>query len=1118
LPAQSPAPPSAITPSESKSKAEFSQEPAVLEYVHCSMRYENDGSGTRETRARIRVQTPAALTLAGQLVFQYTATDEEVEIESVRVIKPDGSVVTAGPDTVQDLSAPVTREAPMYTDARQKHVTVPGVSVGDAVEYDVVTMAKPLLPGQFWQIWNFESRVIALDEQLDLNVPSNRTLKIKSSEGMEPSISVEGDRRIYHWATSNLKTPPPIDLFKAFNFDVIKLLEGERPPSPPRVMFSTFQSWSDVADWYSQLEHDKRTPTPEIRAKADEITRGLETDEAKAEALYYWVSQNIRYVSLSFGVGRYQPHLAANVFANRYGDCKDKTTLLEAMLEAEGLHGQPVLANAVADVDPDVPNPLQFDHVFEFLHVGSKDVWLDTTLGVAPFGYLAPQLRGKESLVVSAMPSKELRKTPQELPLTVEYRVGVKGIVDAEGTLDATVELQSRGDLEVLIRLLNDHLSQDQLAKSADTVLARTNGFLYNSVQYTDFKVINGSDSSHPVKAQFHVSGKLMYVNPKDSTREQLTAALTTIPLTQLRVLNLLPKAESKPVPPENAESLPVDLKGPKSYSLDVELAFASLVGSEVPPPREFRITKDFAEYASLDSWKDNVYHGSKSLDLRVATVPSSDSKDYAAFAEKIFETMPKAIPAATKPVTVSGDSKPAHDSNATSAPRTSAVTKPVTVSGDSNSAHDPPSEAVDLYKQGQEESKRKNWASAIEAFGSAVKMDPQYPDAWRELGRAHMYARQYPDAEAAFRKYLQLAPDNHLAYLNIAWALYTEGKYQEDADLMEKRIAVAPTDGDALYRLGMAYLALDRPEPAVPVLERATVQFPKYVAAQFALGGAYLGTKQDARALEAFRVALKLDDSEGMLNNAAYTLSVHSSSLDVAESWSLRSIEVVEKELNDSSLSNVQSRTWGLVVQVGQYWDTMGWIKFQQGKMDAAEKYVHAAWQITDDLAIGLHLGRIYETQGRKNDAVQTYLAALVTVPADRLLNDDAKETRKRLSELLGSDSEADDRLSQSRKKKSSWRMVNIPNPGAALGIAQYTVMIDANSRVVEIAATSSDDPLAALNDAVRAATMPQSFPDPTLKKLPRLSTLACAAADQPCVFALVPASAASRLAPPTE
>jgi Domain of Unknown Function with PDB structure (DUF3857) len=256
------------------------------------MRYENDGSGTREVRSRIRVQTTAGLTVAGQLVFQYNATDEQINVRSVRILNKDGSIVTAGPEAVQDLSAPITQGAPVYTDARQKHVTVPGIAVGDIAEYDVAIEAKPTLRGQFWRIWTFADGAIALDEQLDLNVPSNRMLKIKSSEGVKSSVSVEGDRRLYHWSTSNSKTPPAVDIFQDFNFDVIKLLEGNRPPPAPRVMFSTFQSWTDVAEWYAQLERERRIPTPEIRARADAITRGQQTEEAKAQALYYWVWQH----------------------------------------------------------------------------------------------------------------------------------------------------------------------------------------------------------------------------------------------------------------------------------------------------------------------------------------------------------------------------------------------------------------------------------------------------------------------------------------------------------------------------------------------------------------------------------------------------------------------------------------------------------------------------------------------------------------------------------------------------------------------------------------------------------------------------------------------------------
>ena len=915
LSAQSSATLGAGNKSDSTVKQDFSQEPWIYEYRHAVIRYENDGSGTREVRARVHVQTPAGLNSAGQLIFEYNALDEEVEIRSVRVLKSDGSTITAGPETLQDLSAPVAREAPMYTDARQKHVTVPGLAVGDIVEYDVVINAKPLLAGQFWYIWNFDRRVIALDEQLDLNVPANRTVKIKGPEGIESSNHVEGDRRLYHWATANLKTPPPVDIFKDFKFDVIKLLEGERPPPPPRVLFSTFQSWTEIADWYAELERERRVPTPEIRAKADEIARDQKTDEAKAQAVYYWVSQNIRYVSLSFGVGRYQPHYAAEVFSNRYGDCKDKTTLLEAMLEAEGMHAHAVLANSIVDVDPDVPNPLQFDHAFTFVQASGKDTWLDSTLGVGPFGYLLPHLRGKEALVVSGAHTAGLRQTPQDFPFTVEYRVGVDGTVDANGTLDSTVTLETRGDLEVLIRLLNNHLSQEQLDKSADSVLARTNKFLYDSVHYTDFRVLNATDTSQPVKAQFRVTGKMMYVNPKGATQAQLTSVLTAMPISQWHLLSLLPAAESKLDSDGKLQQVATNLKGPRSYSLSLNLAFGTLVASDPPPENELHVRAKFAEYAASDSWKGNTFHASRSLDLRVPTIAAADSKKYEDFVVKVAEANP--VPYAAKKdsaAKLAGGLMPkagasASSTSSASAPQPTesahaATTEPVHDAEADPVLHVRTKETFDLYKHGQEEATRKNWANAIEAFGAVVKADPQYSDAWRELGRAHMYARQYAEAEAAFRKYLELAPDDHLAYLNMAWALSTEKKYALVEDLLVKRIAVAPKDGDALYRLGLAYLALHLPERAVSVLERSVVQLPKYALAHFALGRAYLETQQEGLALETFRGVLKLDDSENMLNSVAYTLAEHASNLDDAEMWSQLPIGVVEKELNKTSLS----------------------------------------------------------------------------------------------------------------------------------------------------------------------------------------------------------------------
>ena len=120
-----------------------------------------------------------------------------------------------------------------------------------------------------------------------------------------------------------------------------KLKTFWREPARPRAGHHVLHSWEEVGRWYAGLERDRRQPTPELRAKADELVRGKQTDLEKIEAIYDFVAKNFRYVSLSFGVGRYQPHAASEVLANQYGDCKDKNTLVAGLLEAVGLATRP---------------------------------------------------------------------------------------------------------------------------------------------------------------------------------------------------------------------------------------------------------------------------------------------------------------------------------------------------------------------------------------------------------------------------------------------------------------------------------------------------------------------------------------------------------------------------------------------------------------------------------------------------------------------------------------------------------------------------------------------------------------------------------------------------------
>ena len=159
---------------------DYSQESFVIEQMHSTYRFETDGTGRKETVARIRVQSEAGVQQWGQLQEGYNSANERVDIGYVRVLKADGTVVKAGEDAVQDLSAPVEHEAPVYTDYRQKHITVPGLRPGEVLEYDLVTVTHTALAaGQFWTEYEFDNSNINLDETLDVDVPAGRTLKLK---------------------------------------------------------------------------------------------------------------------------------------------------------------------------------------------------------------------------------------------------------------------------------------------------------------------------------------------------------------------------------------------------------------------------------------------------------------------------------------------------------------------------------------------------------------------------------------------------------------------------------------------------------------------------------------------------------------------------------------------------------------------------------------------------------------------------------------------------------------------------------------------------------------------------------------------------------------------------
>src|SRR5277367_6023760 len=382
-------------PPQPDPKPDYSKEAFVIEQSSTEITFENDGTGTREASGRIRIQSDAGVQRYGLLTFAYQNSTENVDIDYVRVQKLDGTSVATPPDNIQDMATEITREAPFYSDLREKHIAVKGLSVGDVLEFHVRWHnPKPLAPGQFWYAYNFSRESIILSEKLKISLPRDRAVKWKSPD-VKPVVTEESAHRVFTWSTSQLEHKSSEQEKSDQDQKLYQAARGQLPS--PDVLISSFQSWGEVGRWYGDLQQERVKPSPEIRAKALELTKGATDDNAKLRAIYKYVSTEFRYIGIAFGIGRYQPHSAADVLANQYGDCKDKQTLLASLLDAVGIKAYPALINASYEIDVDVPSPGQFDHVIGMVPEANESVWLDTTPEVAPYAFLLRPLRNKNA-------------------------------------------------------------------------------------------------------------------------------------------------------------------------------------------------------------------------------------------------------------------------------------------------------------------------------------------------------------------------------------------------------------------------------------------------------------------------------------------------------------------------------------------------------------------------------------------------------------------------------------------------------------------------------------------------------------------------------------------------
>jgi tetratricopeptide (TPR) repeat protein len=1035
-------PPHDARPPKTDQKPDYSQEAFVVEQYRSLYRFENDGTGRKETTARIRVQSEAGVQQWGQIQVGYNSANERVEIPYVRVIKADGSIVKAGDDAVQDLSAPLEQQAPVYTDYRVKHITVPGLRPGEVLEYRLVTVIHtPLAPGEFWTDYDFDKSNIDLDEEVDVDVPARRPLKLKTKAGMDPKISEQDGRRLYHWTNSHLEREDD-KKDKENDKKKKKTPDDDRPD----IQLTSFVSWEQIGRWYAGLEKDRRAPSPEVRAKAEELTRGLNTDLDKVQALYDFVAKNFRYVSLSLGLGRYQPHAASDVLHNQYGDCKDKHTLLASLLEAENMHASSVLINSTRKLDPDVPSPSQFDHVITLLPMAKPDeeVWMDTTSEVAPFRLLAYTLRKKQALVIPASGTPHLEQTPADTPTPDSEIAEVEGKINGIGKLEVHVHYTFRGDEELMLRSIFRRLPEAQWQHVVENVNAGMGG------EVTNLKISDPAATREPFTMTYDVSRP----NFLDWSKKKSDLPL---PLCQFNMPDLGDAAD-------DADSEPLKL-GPKAeyvYKIKLELPAKYIAHAPLP----FSLKRDYAEYQATYKLDGTSFSAARTLTLHQDELPAQRASDYQAFRRAVGSDLSQFLSLET---TVAGT-----------------VAAP------------PDMKADDLFESGRAAYSANNLPLAVELLKRATEVDPKNKYAWYVLALCYLNLRQNDDAIAALKKQIEINPYDEYAYNALGRAYAQERKYDDAVVAFNKQIEINPLDKFAHAGLGSMYSEWHKYDLAAPELEKATSLTPDNPELQVSLGDAYLNLGQDDKALATFDHAVELSATPLVWNNIAYQLSLKHSHLDRAQQYAESAVSATTAALRNLSLDRLTAQELPLVPSLIAYWDTLGWVYFDEGNLDKAEKYISAAWGLGQHGEVGDHLGQIYEKQGRKDRALETYELAVTGLRP-------APETKDRIDALVKNDSKLN-RGAKDDQSLESLRSIDL-GKSKQTGSADFFVLLSgvvgSPAKAEAVKFVSGDEKLKIFTEALRTAAYRLTFPDDTPLKILRRGTLTCTAST--CTFVLM-------------
>jgi len=644
-----------------------------------------------------------------QISVSFNSFYEDIELEFANVRTPDGKMDSIKADATQ-IQSPTDEN--FYHDRKELLFSLPNVRKGSIIEFQYrYTDTKKMVPDQWFDSFSFhwwEDRAAGQGSRADsivaseLQIIAPATINLISSDTSAYPItqkrSIKDAQQTVTWTGKNLA-----------KIELQNSMQREHDYAP-YLRVATTAKWNDVARWADQLIEPHLVSDAKLNALVADIKKTALTPEAKTKAVYRAIQEQVRYVFAHVGRGGYEPHDAAEILKNGYGDCKDQTVLAVMLLRELGIAADPALIVTRGRGVPDMRVPgISFDHMIVHIPAqnGLPEIWMDTTGETSLYPGFSVGIEGQPALVVnnktqsiSVLPSLPAREHFAELELVFDKFEG--------RDTQASFKINFGGLYEQRLRSMWKYSSE------RDKYFRELIGQIYNSAEVTELTASNADNMWQP----FSLSGRFSFTNVWGGGKDPINYSFSITQLT-----NLFADLRNLHSVHDRKQIYVVD----PGYSLRARIVFAS-----PDSDHQLQLTTqgeniDNAYYTLTQSGKQekNRYVINQDLTVKQVKVPL---KDYGDFYQKTNELIE------------SNDWSLSYIYNKTAAEL---------IALENNGTSD----VVSLIALTRLHIKNGDYAKSLATAQQAVNASPKKAEAYYVLGLAQGYNQLFTESDASFKQ-----------------------------------------------------------------------------------------------------------------------------------------------------------------------------------------------------------------------------------------------------------------------------------------------------------------------------------------------------------------------------